>query len=45
MDIKEINLVLADDYDTILSERSGKDHRETGGLNMADKVTIYGKAG
>ena len=42
---KEINFAAHLTCVTILSERSGKDHRETEGPNMGAKVIIYGKAG
>jgi hypothetical protein len=45
VDIKEINFVVCQTCVTILSERSGKDHRETEGPDMGAKVIIYGKAG
>jgi hypothetical protein len=43
---EEIHLVLSDTCDTILSEWPGNDHREKkGGITMAGKITIFGKAG
>jgi len=44
-DIKEITFAACPTCVTILSERTGKDHRETEGPDMGAKVIIYGKAG
>jgi hypothetical protein len=39
-------LVLSDTCDTILSEWPGYDHQEKkGGITMAGKIMIFGKAG